>query len=95
MSLIRLPGATEELRLWGQVGTLWEPAVPYLLLTSGESRHLWETRPLRSDMGTILCLLCAHHVFPLQWLDPTARNNRNTKITDALVKGRLDFTSRH
>lgn len=70
VSLIRLPGATEELRLWGQVGTLWELAVPYLLLTSGESRHLWETRPLRSDMGTILCLLRAHHVFPLQWQTP-------------------------
>lgn len=70
VSLIRLPGATEELRLWGQVGTLWELAVPYLLLTSGESRHLWETRPLRSDMGTILCLLRAHHVFPFQWQTP-------------------------
>lgn len=97
VSLLRWPG------LWGQTDGLWDLALPYFLLTLGESLHVWEPGSLHANMGATRIpssVLHAPHEFStIPGMKPTpnseARNNGTTKITKVLGKGKRDFASRH
>lgn len=98
VSLIRQPEAMGEPGLWGQTDGLWDLALPYFLLTFGESLHVWEPC-LHANMGATRIpssvLRAQPEFFTIPGMKPTpnseARNNGTTKIMKVLGKGRRDF----